>query len=99
MNTGLTARMRFKEAGLIFDKDPRQVHAAGAAKRGCQRAFTVGELPELVVYVETTQSAGSAFGVRCPLPEHRLAPTHACACPLVLAAASTAMLLTGVCSK
>lgn len=25
VNTGLTARMRFKEAGLIFDKDPRQV--------------------------------------------------------------------------
>jgi hypothetical protein len=25
VSTGLTARLRFKEAGLIFDKDPRQV--------------------------------------------------------------------------
>lgn len=35
MGTGLTARMRFKEAGLIFDKDPRQVGGpqGGAAPR------------------------------------------------------------------
>lgn len=46
VGTGLTARIRFKEAGLIFDKDPRQVGGWRAWLAGW-RAGVVHALPGL----------------------------------------------------
>ena len=34
VGTGLTAKLRFKETGMIFDKDPRQVRGMGEGAWG-----------------------------------------------------------------